>query len=747
MWLCAVAMLFLVIKWAAESPKEDSLLEQTESLLGRENSEITLTGHVSQCSRTSQGIRLSLNQITYLTGDNSEISVLPEYKIIVTTEYKEISPGDTVTVRGLYQKFAAASNPGQFDLRSWYFSQKIVGRLSKPQLITVLPGEGGWNGWLYGIRSAMMDSFERILPEKEAYIMSAISLGEKSVLENEWKLMYQEGGIAHILAVSSLHVTLVGMLFYRLLKKAFSRFSIAAIGSGAVAAGYVVMTGASVSAVRAGIMFLIWLGAQVAGRKYDLLTGTAAAAAVILAGDGGQLTQTSFLLSFGAILTLACFIPAVVSTCEIRRGVSRSFFTCLGVWIGTLPCTLVFFYQVSPWSILVNAAVVALMSSLMTLGLLGAVAGIFVHQAGVFLASPAVYLLGIFEALCRIQQKLPLPVWVAGKPSVTAVIVYCLLWIAVLMALHFLQIRKVSAVVRRLAFAVCTVMCLLVIGWRKPQNEVEIVCMDVGQGDSALLRLPGDINCLIDCGSSSESGIWQYRVSQTVKYYGINRLDYVFLSHADQDHMNGLEEYLEQYAAGFGDGNVHGITLGALVLPKLPGDDFDEVRRLASRGKIKVLEMETGMFLAGGGEKGQKKQDDWTLRCLSPDAGRLAGDKNEDSLVMLLQYGAFRMLFTGDIGSETEQRLLASGADVRADVLKVAHHGSGGSSSEPFLEAVSAQAAVISCGRNNRYGHPSAVITQRLGKFGSRIFETPDVGAVSIYSDGKEFSIETYSGE
>jgi competence protein ComEC len=262
-----------------------------------------------------------------------------------------------------------------------------------------------------------------------------------------------------------------------------------------------------------------------------------------------------------------------------------------------------------------------------------------------------------------------------------------------------------------------------------------------------------------------------------VKYYGVRTIDYIFLSHADKDHISGIQEYLENYKCGFGGANAHGVSVRNIVLPPSAAEeDFETIRSLAAEKGIAVQRLSAGGSVVGGStgnswrdmEKVAEEDADnivaggasttgsfhasgneWEIRCLSPDASALTGDKNEDSMVLMLTYGKFRMLFTGDLEGEAEKRLIeraaVSGVDLDVDVLKTGHHGSAGASSEAFLAQVQPETAVISCGRNNSYGHPSQAALDRLADAGSDVYVTAWNGAVKIVTDGKTYTVEGYN--
>lgn len=747
-------LILLTVSWILLSKagnETDSPLFITEQLLYQEIGEgqnMTVSGYVTKCSVISSGVRLFIDHISVLSDNKSLKSFLPDQMITVTISQKEIMPGDWITVAGDFAPFSRGTNPGQFDLKAWYFRQNVVCTMKNVRILKYQNGNGGLQELLYRIKNAFWVSFGRIFPEKAAGTIAAISLGEKGLMEKEWKNRYQEGGIAHIMAVSGLHVTLIGMSLYRFMRWICIPVWCSSLISGGTVILYTLMTGSGISAMRAMIMFLICLGAQVYGRKYDQLIAIVIAAAILLVSDVQVIQESSFWLSFSAVLTLTILVPHIQYTCRITSKPGNALCSSLGIWIGMLPVTLYFFYQAVPWGILINLAIIPLMSVVLSTGFLAAVLGYFSIPAGIFTGAPVQYLIQLFDLLCEIQQKLPGAVWVAGCPGWSQIILYYIV-LAVFVCITR-NIRRIIPQMSKMKSKVCCIglwLVFLVVGagilGHHENDLLQVTCLDVGQGDSAVIQIPDGPTCIVDCGSSSESSIWSWCAEQTVKYYGISTLDYVFLSHGDMDHISGIQEFLETYEKGWNGKNVHGITLKTLVLPPTAKlSDFNEIKQLADKKGIKILQMETGDYLESSSAK-------WNIRCLSPEKEALTGDSNQDSMVLMIQYGKFRMLFTGDLEKDAEKKISewTENEWLDADVLKVGHHGSGNSSSEEFLQKVSPRAAVISCGKNNNYGHPADETLERLQHAGAEIFLTADQGAVQIHSDGERFRIDTYLKE
>ena len=701
---------------------------------------LRMRGTVDTCSTTEESTSVVLRALAVEAKGSWLRLDVPAHGAGCTIKKngEALLPGDEIEIKGTLRIPEEAGNPGAFDAKAYYSRLDIVCQLTEGKLLSKKSGPDGIRPFLYRIRRALCASLSSVLPEKEAGSMMAIALGEKRGMDPDIKALYQESGITHITSVSGLHATMIGMGAYRLMRGLLLGIVPASVLSGCLLFFYVVLTGSGIAAVRAFWMFFLWLLAQALGKKYDGKTAAMAAAILLLLQQPEYLHDASFLLSFAAVAVILWLLPVLQLPFAGRRAgkrgwgctVASAVISSAGIWIGMLPVTLYFFYQTSLYSMLLNILVVPLLPVLMQAGLAGAVLGLCSQSAGMFLAAPACYLLSFLEQLAQGMLHLPEAVWVGGRPSLLALFVYY----AVLALFCVLAVQRQKKVRRRGCLWLLGIPLALFFLLRSAPQQMEILCMDVGQGDGALLRMPDGAVFLIDGGSSSEQELWERQIGQTLKYYGIRTVDAVFLSHADLDHMSGILEFLQAYEPGLSGKNVHGITLEHLILPPTADpEDFQKLSMLAGQKEIAVSRMEQGMTIGSA---------NWQFTALSPRSGDLSGDRNEDSLVLLFQYGSFRMLFTGDLEGAAEQRLAETdGERLWADVLKVGHHGSVNGSGEAFLARVQPKAAVISCGRRNRYGHPASETVRRLEKSGSILFSTASGGAVQITTDGNRFWI------
>lgn len=269
------------------------------------------------------------------------------------------------------------------------------------------------------------------------------------------------------------------------------------------------------------------------------------------------------------------------------------------------------------------------------------------------------------------------------------------------------------------------------------QEGVQITVLDVGQGDGIHIR-NSSFNCLIDGGSSDISSVGTYRLEPYFLSQGLNALDYVFVTHGDDDHISGVKEMLEN--------QMFGVRIRNLVMPPIEYHDekLAALARTAMNNGTRVVAIEPGDRIKSG-KTGE--MEEMILTCIGPESGLRTEPGNETSLVLDLTFGEFDMLLTGDVEGSGEESLIRSNLLRDYEVLKVAHHGSKNSGTEKFLQITEPEFAIISAGVDNRYGHPHKETLQRLDAAGCTVSSTQDNGAVIIRSDGKKMTIRGFMTE
>lgn len=255
-----------------------------------------------------------------------------------------------------------------------------------------------------------------------------------------------------------------------------------------------------------------------------------------------------------------------------------------------------------------------------------------------------------------------------------------------------------------------------------------VAFLDVGQGDCIFIRTPSGHAWLVDGGSTDVKAVGQYRIMPFLAYYGEYRVDHVCVTHGDEDHLSGIRELLEA------------DRVGHLILTT--AEKTDEacavLAELAKEWAIPVSYVKAGDGWTDGG---------WQFNCLYPDDTVDSDtDKNDQSMVLRMQAAGVDFLLTGDLSENGEQRLNAAQL-AGTEVLKVGHHGSGSSSSQPFLENTGARLAIISCGKNNRYGHPAGETLERLRAAGMDIRLTTEEGAILMLYQKAHFIIQGWKSK
>lgn len=643
-------------------------------------------------------------------------------------EDEEPAMGSYVVIEGKFRAFTHATNPGEFDSANYYHIMGKQGRLTGSRCLAKSGGCDRFRENLYRLKEYLALLLKASYPPKEAEIMRAMLLGEKGTLDTDIKSLYQQNGIIHILAISGLHLSILGMGLYKVLRKLHVPNMVNIILSIAWMYCYGTMTGMGVSIIRALVMFGFHLAAGLFGRTYDMLTAMTVAALSILIQQPLYLTHSGFLFSFGAICGIGLFVPAVEAHRFTDNRLVRSFFTGMGISLSTLPVYCAFYSEFPPYSVLLNLLVIPCMSLILTNGIAVLAIASLILPLGKYLARPGVCLLWFYEKCCDLCLSLPGHQWITGSPAVWQITLFILLLAG--LALFYERMKKWQ-------FWTVVLLAVFVLTVRLPQG-FEVTALDVGQGDCIYLTDGAGSHYLIDGGSSTQKEVETYQILPFLKYRGVRYLDAVFVTHPDSDHINGIQGMLETYGE-------HGIEIGCLVLPDVAEEcrheEYHMLESLAWEAGIPVQYIHAGQKIENG---------EVMLTCMHPGKNYASEDANVYSTVLYLRFGVFTALFTGDLEGEGErlvmEKLQESGI-ANVSMLKVAHHGSRNSTPVEFVKLVNPQIALISAGRNNSYGHPHPETLERFAAAGCRTYQTPISGAVTVRVKGGKVYVEEYLEE
>jgi len=732
--ICLFVLLSLWTRITHPLPRSDRYAEW-------EGDYVSLKGQVYQkeyrIRNGEEKLLLYLDSISILEG--LEASVVQNQNIpnnlIYEISLSELKQADLmpplgchILLKGRLQSFLHATNEGEFDTADYYAIEGIEGKIEEGKIISVNKQYWPIREGLYRLRQHFLRNLYQAFPEKEASILAKMLLGDGSGLDKEIRDLYQSNGIVHILSISGLHITLLGMGFYQWLRRFTIPIFGAAVAGGVMILLYGMMTGFGVSAYRAIGMYLIRMLGEIWGRTYDMLTAMGVLAVIMLLQNPLLSYHSGFLLSFSSVCGVGLLVPILnpksnlfltkpwdnktkkILKLMLQRATAGLVASC-SVTLFTLPIQLFFYYKIPVYSVFINLFVLPFMSMVMGVGLV-----VMLLPFLAFLSPVEVGIFSWFEWLCHVFDKFPGHTLLVGRPDMWKILIYYGL---ILVVVWWRKEHKVMVHVG------CFVIALFLLLWHFPQ-DTQIYCLDVGQGDCIVVKTEGDKCFLFDGGSSSRQNVGEKVIAPFLQYHGIGKLEGVFISHGDADHVNGILQMIEKDL----------IVVKQVFLPDVQDEGLEKLEKdLKDLDVLQVERVQRGDVW---------RKDTFTLECLHP-AKDYEGESNESSACYRFQTGEFTMLFTGDVEGEGERCLVQElqRRDLsKVDVLKVAHHGSGNGTSEVLLQQIHPKIAVISCGRNNPYGHPHTETLERLKSAGCVVWATPKCGRIAI--NAEKGTIEGY---
>lgn len=676
--------------------------------------------------------RFRLDCRSVLSGDSIPVrgTVLTTYRQSAwdpDDKLRQIRMGQVVRLRCRLRTPLTPRNPGGFNARRWLVTEGsvLLCSVSKGTDLEIIGCEDpGPLGRLTGfLRSMLRTSINVQYAPEHASILTGLLLGDRGMIEDTVLNDFRRTGIMHILAVSGLHAGIILMMvFVPLERLPFGARSFCALAALWL---FAAVTGFAPPVTRASVMATIVLLGMLLQRDSQPINALAAAGTGILLFDPLTLFGLSFLLSFGAVLGILLFQQRVLHVLmdvfprgwwNMLRHPAALLSLTLSAQALTLPLLAREFGQVSPAGLLANLVAVPLVFMTVTCGALSLLLHVMNPACAVPFTAVAAASIDVILVTSGFLARLP-GASVSLPPLPPLVIILYLTGIA------YLTVSQGR--MRQKFFIIClTVLAVLTTAPAIAPDEraaVHVTFLDVGQGDAAVIELPGGATVLIDTGPGS--GSWDAGTAIILPFLrtrGIRRLHSIIITHPDNDHAGGARSVIEEVPVG------QVLVGGRWPESGAPGQLMDVL--IARTDSVRDVRAGTRIPLPG----------DAMLYVLSPPADLDCEASNEHSVVVLLRYGTTRFLFTGDADAEAERRLVARyDSFLRADVLKVGHHGSTTSSSPGFVIKVHPRHAVISAGRNNHFNHPRQEVLDRMRLAGAQIWRTDVEGAIMFRSDGK----------
>lgn len=711
---------------------------------------VIVQGKIYKIENTAFGTNIYLKGVEV---ENGEKSVSVKRIFVNTEKIPNVKIGNIIKVRGKLRQFEEAANKGNFDSRKYYLSLGFYGKIEAGTIEVINSDYSGIRQGLYELRMEIIERLEKLCSDNNGIfsiinnkngIIGAIILGDKTDLDSDIKELYSVSGIAHILAISGLHISFIGMAIYRLLRRRF-RFLFSAAVSIPVVLSFGIMSGFGISTIRAIIMFILKIIGEVLGRKYDAITAISLAGFVLLLQNPFVVCNSGFQMSFGAIIAIVLILPIVEEILNTDNKIIKVLSANFTISLVMNPILAWNYYELPTFSFLLNIVVVPLMSVVIVSSIVGIFCSCIMFGFGKVVIFPGCGILELYTFLCNIINKSSVASIVVGQPKVTIIIVYYAILLVVLFGLKNIRtkytraekerniIKKETGLVlekkakkeRRIKGQNVKLRLACIVGFLLlncliyyiPNPGFYITFINVGQGDGILIHGDNGMKVMVDGGSTSEKQVAKNCIVPYLKAEGIGTIDYSIITHTDKDHISGILEILE-------NNNSNRIRIKNLVMPdiNMKDDTYNELIEKAKLKKINVLYIKKGDTLSLGKTK---------IKCIYPETTTTASDKNDYCTVLSVKNKTSKILLTGDISKEIEEKI-KDDIEENYTVLKVAHHGSNYSSSEKFLKKVNPKYSIISVGKNNSYGHPGNETMERLRKQGGVIYRTDEKGGITI---------------
>lgn len=714
-----------------------------------ENNYAKITQKYDKQSITIQGIIVSNgNEKKYKT--QYEIQVLKVYnnntretdkknfKVLCDIKGKKddigLKFGDEIIFSSEFEAPYTERNEGGFDYSQYLKTKKVAGSVKIKSENIKLVSRNRVNilaRIINNLKNTLLDKIYKIMSRDEAGLCAALLLGEKSKINNDIENSFREASLSHMLAISGAHISyiLLGLstvLSYIKIHKRWIKIFICMF-----LLFFMFLAGGSLSIVRACIMAILNLVAEILFEKSDTFNNLGISAFIILLFNPYALLDISFQLSFGGTIGIVTFVELLYNIRLERKGiikrkyleeksgkiqekkyskltykiliyVEQNIIMSLAANIVITAIMLYNFSTVSLVFIISNLLATPIMGICLILGMIFLISLIITPLAYVvaFLLGP---LLKIFIIVANFLSSIPFSKILMPTPKIWQILIY---YLVIIMYFFKDDIQKIYPKIldnykKIIIFLI--ILTLLPYGLAIiPTNKLEIHFIDVGQGDSMLIITPSKKKILVD-GGGSEFGTFDVG-KQTLLPYLLNKsiisIDYLLFTHFDSDHCQGLLTVLENI-------NVKNVIIGE------QGKECENFERFSELVNLK----HTNKIIVKAGDKVSIDKE-CNLEILFPDTDLIKQNiLNNNSIVAKFWYKDYSMLLTGDIEKIAEEKLIYKYKDtkkLKANILKVAHHGSKTSSIQQFLDEVKPEIALIGVGEKNTFGHPNNEVIERL---------------------------------
>lgn len=638
-------------------------------------------------------------------------------KILINIEMSQDIPsikyGDSLYIEGEFKKPEEARNYKGYNYKQYLKTKKIIGTVELEKAKILKSSNGSF---IHNIQKYIRDTINGTLTDEEGNLLLAILLGDKDKLSEDIQESFKTSNLSHMLAVSGAHVSYIILGLTYVLQNSIIGKKNGKIVCIIFLLVFMAITNFTPSVTRACIMAVLTLFSGIIYRKSDVYTNISVAALITLIFNPYNLLDLGFQLSYGGTIGIIIFIKRIQekkSNSKVINYIKQMALVSIYANIIIIPIMMYHFNTVSFTFIISNIMASPILGIIVITGFLFIITSITVKPLTSLIAIFIKPILSILIKISQICSKLPFSNILVVTPYMFNVISYYAI------ILYCIKSKKNN----KCKIIICLLIVLILINfiiYIFPQ-KLRIFFIDLGQGDSTLIITPDKKTVLIDGGGSDSFDVGEKVLLPYLLDRRILKVDYVLISHFDTDHCGGILTIMEKV-------KVKNIIISEQAEHS---ENYERFKKLMIHKKIRLIEVKKGDKIKIGRYS--------EFKILFPTSRLLSENPlNNNSIVAQFNYNNFKMLFTGDIEKLAEQQILkAEKAEIRADILKVAHHGSKTSSIPEFIKAVKPKIALIGVGKNNTFGHPNQQTIKNLENIKCRIYRTDLQGEIIIKIDQK----------
>ena len=638
-------------------------------------------------------------------------------KILINIKMSQDIPsmkyGDSLYIEGEFKQPEEARNYKGYNYKQYLKTKKIIGTVELEK-VKILKSSNG--SFIHNIQKYIRDTINGTLTDEEGNLLLAILLGDKDKLSEDIQESFKTSNLSHMLAVSGAHVSYIILGLTYVLQNSIIGKKNEKIVCIIFLLFFMAITNFTPSVTRACIMAILTLFSSIIYRKSDVYTNISVAALITLIFNPYSLLDLGFQLSYGGTIGIIIFIKRIQekkSNSKVINYIKQMALVSIYANIIIIPIMMYHFNTVSFTFIISNIMASPILGIIVITGFLFIIASITVKPLTRLIAIFIKPILSILIKISQICSKLPFSNILVVTPYMFNVISY---YAIILYCIKSKKNNKCKIIICLLIVLILTNFIIYIF----PQ-KLRIFFIDVGQGDSTLIITPDKKTVLIDGGGSDSFDVGEKVLLPYLLDRRILKIDYVLISHFDTDHCGGILTIMEKV-------KVKNIIISEQAEHS---ENYERFKKLMIHKKIRLIEVKKGDKIKIGRYS--------EFKILFPTSRLLSENPlNNNSIVAQFNYNNFKMLFTGDIEKLAEQQILKTEkAEIRADILKVAHHGSKTSSIPEFIKAVRPKIALIGVGKNNTFGHPNQQTIKNLENIKCRIYRTDLQGEIIIKIDQK----------